>query len=69
MLAPAGTPPEVIGKLNGAVNAFLQTAQAKETFGSLGIEPAGGSPEELKVFIAAEVAKWAPIVKAANIEF
>ena len=69
ILAPAGTPAEVIGKLNGAANAFLQTAHAKETFGVLGVEPAGGSPEELKAFIAAEVAKWAPIVKAANIEF
>jgi tripartite-type tricarboxylate transporter receptor subunit TctC len=69
MLAPAGTPAEVIGKLNGAANAFLQTAHAKETFGVLGVEPAGGSPEELKAFIAAEVAKWAPVVKAANIEF
>jgi tripartite-type tricarboxylate transporter receptor subunit TctC len=48
---------------------FLQTAHAKETFGPLGIEPAGGSPEELKDFIAAEIAKWAPIVKAANLEF
>jgi hypothetical protein len=33
-------------------------AHAKETFGPLGIEPAGGSPEELKDFIAAEIAKW-----------
>ena len=46
-----------------------KTAHAKETFGTLGVEPAGGSPVELKAFIAAEVAKWAPIVKAANIEF
>jgi tripartite-type tricarboxylate transporter receptor subunit TctC len=43
--------------------------RSKETFGPLGIEPTGGSPEELKDFIAAEIAKWAPIVKAANIEF
>ena len=42
---------------------------AKETFESLGIATAGGTPEDLKAFIAAEVEKWAPIVKAANITF
>jgi tripartite-type tricarboxylate transporter receptor subunit TctC len=69
MLAPAGTPPQVIAKLNAAANDFLKTPQAKDLFEKLGIDVAGGTPDDLKAFIAAEVEKWAPIIKAANIEF
>jgi tripartite-type tricarboxylate transporter receptor subunit TctC len=69
MLAPTGTPPAVIAKLNAATNTFLKTPHAKDAFEKLGIEPAGGTPDELKAFIAAEIEKWRPIVKAAKIEF
>ena len=69
LLAPAGTPPAIVSKLNAALNDYLKTEQAKEIFANLGIERAGGTAEELKAFIAAEVAKWGPIVKAANISF
>jgi tripartite-type tricarboxylate transporter receptor subunit TctC len=69
MLAPTGTPPDIIAKLNAASNAFLKTPQAKDMFEKLGIEIAGGTPEELKAFTAAEIAKWSPIIKAANISF
>jgi tripartite-type tricarboxylate transporter receptor subunit TctC len=69
MLAPAGTPPQVIVKLNAATNDFLKTPQAKDLFETLGIDVAGGTPDDLKAFIAGEVEKWAPIIKAAKIEF
>jgi tripartite-type tricarboxylate transporter receptor subunit TctC len=69
MLAPAGTPSEVIAKLNDATNDFLRTTQAKEIFEKLGIDVAGGTPDDLKSFSAAEIQKWAPIIKAAKIEF
>jgi tripartite-type tricarboxylate transporter receptor subunit TctC len=69
LLAPAGTPPAVIAKLNAATNEFLHTAQAKQVFDELGVETAGGSPDDLKAFTAAELEKWAPIIKAANISF
>jgi tripartite-type tricarboxylate transporter receptor subunit TctC len=69
LLAPTGTPVEIIGRLNAAGNAFLHTAHAKEMFDNLGIVPAGGSPDDLKAFIAAELEKWGPIIKAANITF
>ena len=65
LLAPAGTPPN----LNAASNAFLATPRAKEIFDNLGIEMAGGSPDDLKAFVEAEIAKWRPIIKAANISF
>jgi tripartite-type tricarboxylate transporter receptor subunit TctC len=69
LLAPMGTPPAIIAKLNAATNDYLKTPQAEEVFANLGIERAGGTPEELKAFIDSEVAKWDPIVKAANISF
>jgi tripartite-type tricarboxylate transporter receptor subunit TctC len=69
LLAPAGTPPEVINKLNAAVNGFLATPATQELFGKLGVQSAGGTPADLKTFIAGEIAKWEPIVKGANISF
>jgi tripartite-type tricarboxylate transporter receptor subunit TctC len=69
VLAPAGTPPEIVKKLNAATNDFLHAGQTKELFEKLGIEAAGGTPEDLKAFIDTEVKKWAPIIKSANISF
>jgi tripartite-type tricarboxylate transporter receptor subunit TctC len=69
LLAPANTPANIVARLNAATNEFLQAPETKEAFGALGIVPAGGSPDDLKAFIAAEIEKWGPIVKAANITF
>jgi tripartite-type tricarboxylate transporter receptor subunit TctC len=68
-IAPTGTPPEIIAKLNEAANAYLKTKAAADLYLNLGIQPAGGTPAEVKAFIEAELEKWAPIIKAANIEF
>ena len=51
------------------VNAYLKTKAATELFEKLGIQAAGGTAQELKAFIDAELEKWAPIIKAAKIEF
>ena len=67
LLAPAKTPHEIVGKLNAAGNAFLHSPQAKEMFEGLGIVAAGGSPDDLKAFIAAEVEKWATDREGARI--
>ena len=69
LLAPTGTAPEIIARLNAAGNAYLKTKAAEELFERLGIEAAGGTPQELKDFVAAELEKWSPIIKAAKIEF
>jgi tripartite-type tricarboxylate transporter receptor subunit TctC len=69
LLAPRGTPADVVSKLNQASNAYLKTAGAKTLFDNSGIQASGGSPKELEAFIAAEIDKWAPIIKAANIQF
>jgi tripartite-type tricarboxylate transporter receptor subunit TctC len=69
LLAPTGTPPEVIEKLNAAINGYLATPAAQDLFGKLGVQGAGGTPAELKTFVADEIAKWEPIVRGANISF
>jgi tripartite-type tricarboxylate transporter receptor subunit TctC len=69
LMAPTGTPAEVVQKVNKAVNDWLKTDKAKEVLASMTMQPNGGTPEELKAFIAAEVAKWSPVIRAANIEF
>ena len=56
-------------KLNAAMNDFLKTDKAKDLFGKLGVQGAGGTPSELKTFVADEIKKWEPIVKSANISF
>jgi tripartite-type tricarboxylate transporter receptor subunit TctC len=67
LLAPAGTPPEVIGKLNGAVNVALQTAEMKAALDRLAGDPLGGPPQELTNVIESDIGKWAPIVRALNL--
>jgi tripartite-type tricarboxylate transporter receptor subunit TctC len=69
LLTPTGTPQNIVAKLNATANEFLNAPETKEMFANLGIVAAGGSPDDLKAFIAAEIAKWGPIVKDANITF
>ena len=66
MMAPAGTPRDIISKLNAESVKALQSSQLKERLATLGLEPIGNSPEAATAFIQAEIAKWAPVVKAAG---
>jgi tripartite-type tricarboxylate transporter receptor subunit TctC len=67
LLAPAGTPPDIIAKVNAAANEALNAKRTKDIFDNLGIVSVGDSPARLKTFIAGELERWAPIIKAANI--
>lgn len=66
LLAPAGTPGEIIGRLNAESVKALESSVMKERLSSLGLEPVGTSSAECGNFIKSEIAKWAPIVKAAG---
>jgi tripartite-type tricarboxylate transporter receptor subunit TctC len=68
LLAPHGTPPDIIAKLNAAVNTALQSAEMKGALEKLAADPLGGPPQELTKVIEADIAKWAPIVKALNLQ-
>ena len=68
VLAPAGTPPDVIGRLNGVINDGLKSAEAKQSLARFNVEPNITSPEGFGAFLAAEARKWAEIVRLTNIK-
>jgi len=63
LYAPAGTPPAVVRQLNEAANAALKNPKLLATFQKAGLDPVGGTPEDLARYQAAEIAKWANVVK------
>ncbi len=68
LLAPAGTPPEVIARLNGAVNGALRGAEMKAALDRLAGDALGGPPQALTKIIESDIGRWAPIVKALNLQ-
>ncbi len=66
-LAPAGTPPDIVRRLNSEFNRIISTPEMKKRMIENGYEPMGGAPEKFGEHIRAEIAKWAPVVKSANI--
>jgi tripartite-type tricarboxylate transporter receptor subunit TctC len=67
LLAPAGTPREVIGRLNSALNAALNSRELREKFAQQGFDPFTTSPEEAGKFIAAEVQRFGKLIKTRKI--
>ena len=67
IIAPKGTPPAVIARLSRELNAILQQPEMKEALADSVSEPVGGTPAEFAAFIRSETAKWAAVVKMANI--
>jgi tripartite-type tricarboxylate transporter receptor subunit TctC len=67
ILAPARTPRPIVDRLYAEITALLQTPEVRERFAVLGIEPVGNSPEEFGAQIRADLERWAPVVKQANI--
>jgi tripartite-type tricarboxylate transporter receptor subunit TctC len=57
----------VVTKLNAAINDYLNSPLGREQFEALDMQPVGGTPEQLREYIATEVTKWGPIIKAAGI--
>lgn len=67
MFAPAATPQAVLAKLNGEIIAILNAPETKARLFVLGLEPAAEPLPRTNVYIASEIARWAKVVKAANI--
>jgi tripartite-type tricarboxylate transporter receptor subunit TctC len=66
---PRNSPDEVVRRINGVVNAWLATEKGKALLEQNAMQGAGGSPGDLKAFMASELNKWGPLIKAAKIEF
>jgi tripartite-type tricarboxylate transporter receptor subunit TctC len=67
VFAPAGTPREIVQKLNIELVKVLRMPDVAKRLEDLGLEPAGNTPEEFAAFQKAEIAKWAKVIKAANL--
>ena len=61
---PAGTPADVVGKINGGINEGLKSAELRAVMIKAGFEPAGGSPQQFAALIAGQMQHWASTVKA-----
>ena len=67
LLAPKGTPPEVIAKLNAVLDKALKSPEMKERLGKMGSEAIGGDPQVLGSQMSNEIREWTEIIRSANI--
>ncbi|MFL6800111.1 MAG: Bug family tripartite tricarboxylate transporter substrate binding protein [Xanthobacteraceae bacterium] len=68
LLAPAGTPAEIIGKLNRAANEALDSEEVIKALAVQGIDPVGGSPQDFAEFLQGEIKRWTAVALAAGLK-
>jgi tripartite-type tricarboxylate transporter receptor subunit TctC len=68
LFAPAGTPPEVIARLNQSANTALKDPSVAERMKEFSATIVGSTPEELGAHVKAEIAKWTPVVRDAKVQ-
>jgi tripartite-type tricarboxylate transporter receptor subunit TctC len=68
ILAPAGTPADVISKLNAALSTVLATQQIRDRFLAYGVEAKASTPAELHAMIAAEIPSWRKVIEERNVK-
>lgn len=68
LIAPAGTPREIVAELNRVVSAGLKSPEVVERFAQIGAEPAPGSADQFAATIRDDSQRWAKVIKAANIK-
>ena len=68
IFAPANTPKPIVQRLNGEIAKVIKMPDVHVKLDELGVDPAAGPPEQLAEFQKAEIAKWAKVVKAANVK-
>jgi tripartite-type tricarboxylate transporter receptor subunit TctC len=68
VLTVAGTPREVVQRLNSDMVRILTSAEVKERFGKAGVDVVAGTPEHFAQFLKSEVARWAKVVQEAGIK-
>ena len=65
---PKALPKEIAARWNSEINRLLQLPDVKERMAGLGVEPAGGTPEQLREHVKREIIKWQNVVKMAQIK-
>jgi len=66
LLAPKGTPPEIVEKLHAQIAAILKTSDMKKRLDDIGADPGGMPPAQFAAFIKTETTKWAKVVKESG---
>jgi tripartite-type tricarboxylate transporter receptor subunit TctC len=66
LMAPKGTPPDVVQKLNAALNTALQKPELRARLAAIGAEPEGGTPERVTQRLKVEIPRWAAIIKSTG---
>lgn len=67
VLAPAGTPPAVVAKMNAEINHLLTLPEVKEAMAKQGLDPTGGKPERLDTLLRSEIKLWSQVVTRGKI--
>jgi tripartite-type tricarboxylate transporter receptor subunit TctC len=65
-VAPAGTPADIVSRLNQEIVRVLGLPEVKDKLSSIGLEPGGGTPAEFQSYIRAETQKWTRVIKASG---
>ena len=68
LLAPAGTPPEIVARFNAAINEIIRTKEMVASLAKQGLVVSGGGPEVLRDLIVKDRAKWAKVISDAGIK-
>ncbi|MDQ8030495.1 MAG: tripartite tricarboxylate transporter substrate binding protein [Bordetella sp.] len=68
LLAPAGTPKDIVRRVSGQIAKFVRTDELRAKFDAMGTVPAGSTPEEFDAFMAQETTKWRDVLRAANVK-
>jgi tripartite-type tricarboxylate transporter receptor subunit TctC len=68
ILAPAGTPRDIVNRLNAEWIKIVMMPDTIETMRKAGLEPLSGTPEQFAEFLKAEIVRWARIIKEADIQ-
>jgi tripartite-type tricarboxylate transporter receptor subunit TctC len=68
VVAPAGTPKDVIVRLNREIVKAMNTPDVRDKFAQQGVDPAASTPEEFAEFIRTEVARWGKVIRTAGIK-
>jgi len=68
VLAPAGTPPEVVNRLSAEIAKIAKSPEIREKLVAMGAEPIGSTPEEFKAVIDRDIAKWKPLAQKVGIK-
>ena len=68
MLAPAGTPREIVDKVSVGINEALKMDDVIQALRKQGFEPLGGTPDEFSGYIKSEIAQWARVAESAGLK-